>query len=71
MRGSAPARERLARAGMRRDERGAVKDAHVLGIEDDLDVIAHQSMRHAVAHGVDIDQGIMGDAPAEPLLATR
>jgi hypothetical protein len=56
---------------MRRDERGAVKDAHALVIDDDLDVIAHESMRHAVADRVDIHQGIVGDAPAEPLLATR
>ena len=28
-------------------------------------------MRHAVAHGVDVDERIVGDAPAEPLLARR
>ena len=48
---------------MRRDERGAVKDAHALVINDDLDVIAHESMRHAVADRVDIHHSIVSDAP--------
>jgi hypothetical protein len=63
-------RVRLNPPLMCRDQCRAVKNPHHLLVEDDLDVIAHESMRHAVAHRVDIPQGIVGHAPTEPLLAS-
>ena len=62
--------KRLECPRMRRDQRWAVKDPDDVLVDDDVDVIANQSMRGAVADRVDIDEGVMGNAPPESLLAT-
>ena len=46
-----------------------MKDPHRVRLDGDVDVVAHQPIGHAVADGVDIDEGVMGDAPAKALLA--
>ena len=61
-------RKRLERPRVRGDDRHPVDDPDDLLPDDHLDVVAHQPMRHAVAHGVDIDEGIIGHSPAKALL---
>src|SRR5829696_873753 len=71
MRGLDPTRKRLAAARVCGDEIGAVEDPDGLLVNRDVDVIAHELIRHAVAHGFDIDEGIAGHASAQALLPTR
>ena len=61
----------LAHAAVRGDQRRPVEDLHDLIADRDVDVLAHQVIGHAVAHGVDVDERIMGDAPADSLLTPR
>jgi hypothetical protein len=56
---------------MVRHQRGAVKDLHCLLVNHDFDMIPDEPMRHTVAHGVDVDERIVGDATPKALLATR
>ena len=53
------ARVRLAKRGVRGHERRPWKIRTVCSPTGDLDVLAHQPMRHAVAHRVDIDERIV------------
>ena len=56
---------------MRGDDLRTVENRDRALVDDDLDVIAHEAVRHAVSHRVDVDKGIGRDPPAEPLLAAR
>jgi hypothetical protein len=62
---------RLAHPAVRGDQRRPVEDLHGLIADRDVDVLAHQVIGDAVPHGLDIDERIMGDAPAESLLTPR
>jgi hypothetical protein len=61
----------VAHAAVRRYQRRPVKDLHGIIADRDVDVLAHQVKGHAITHGLDIDERIMGDAPAESLLTPR
>jgi hypothetical protein len=50
--------KRLRRSGVRRHQLGAVKDPHEAILDEDLDMVAHQSMRHAVPDRVDVHKGV-------------
>ena len=52
---------------MRRDQLGAVKDPDEADPRRDLDVVAHESMRHAVADRVDVHEGVERHATAQAL----
>src|ERR1700724_4889654 len=65
------ARKRLRRSGVRRHHLGAVKDPHHAILDEDLDVVAHESMRHAVPDRVDIHKGIERHATAQALYPLR
>ena len=56
---------------MRRHELGTVKNPDELILDDDLDVIAHESMRHAVPDGVDVHEGVERHAAAQALCPPR
>jgi hypothetical protein len=51
------------------DDRRPVDNPHGVLLNDDLDVITDEARRDAVADGVDVDAGVVGDPPAEALLA--
>jgi hypothetical protein len=46
-----------------------MEDRDGLLIEDDVDLVAHQAVRHAVTHRIDIDERMGRDSAAQPLLA--
>jgi len=56
---------------MGRDEGRAVEDADRLLADRDLDVIAHQPMRHAAPEGLDIDERVVRHATPHTLLTAR
>ena len=56
---------------MGRDHGRAMEDVDRLLVDDDVDVITHEAMRHAVADGVDVDERVVRDPSAQALLASR
>ena len=59
--------ERLRRSDVRRHQLGAVKDPDEAILDEDLDVVAHESMRHAVPDRVDVHEGVERHATAQAL----
>jgi len=57
--------ERLRRSGMRRHQLGAVKDPDEAILDEGLDVVAYESMRHTVSVAADErDRAITQRTPA-------
>ena len=50
---------RLSTAAVRGDERGPVEDPDLVHIDRHLDVLANERVRHAIAHRLDIDEGVV------------
>lgn len=62
---------RLEAPCVRRDLDAVVEHTHLGGGGPDLDALAHQAVRHAVAHGVEIDERIVGDAALHDAYVVR
>jgi hypothetical protein len=63
--------KRLGGSRVRRDQLGTVKDPHTVILHDDLDMVAHQSMGHAVTNRIDVHEGVERDATAQALRPLR
>lgn len=61
--------EGLGRAGVRGDDPRAVENRDRVLVQNDVDVVAHEPVRHAVPHRVDVDECIGRDPAAELLVA--
>lgn len=48
--------KRLGGSGVRRDQLGAVKDPDTMILHDDIDMVAHQSMRDAIPDRVGVHE---------------
>lgn len=63
--------KRLRGSRVRRHELGTLEDPHDVILDDDVDVIADQSMRDAIPDRVHVHEGVECDPTAQPLRAPR